>query len=51
MMVDSLEMTDRDRDIIVEKSRATPEMRVLITHGGAHKNRQTGFFEDQTGAG
>lgn len=33
MMVDSLEMTDADRDIIVEQCRATPEDRIVITHG------------------
>lgn len=33
MMVDSLEMTDADRDIIVEQCRAAPESRIVITHG------------------
>jgi L-asparaginase len=33
MMVDSLEMTDADRDIIVKQCRATPESRIVITHG------------------
>ena len=33
MMVDSLEMTDADREIIVKQCRATPEERILITHG------------------
>ena len=33
MMVDSLEMTDTDRNIIVEQCRATPEKRIVITHG------------------
>jgi L-asparaginase len=33
MMVDSLEMTDADRRIIVEQCRATPEERIVITHG------------------
>jgi L-asparaginase len=33
MMVDSLEMTDADRDIIVEQCRAVPESRIVITHG------------------
>jgi L-asparaginase len=33
MMVDSLEMTDADREIIVEQCRATPEHRILVTHG------------------
>lgn len=33
MMVDSLEMTDADRSIIVEQCRATPEERIVITHG------------------
>jgi L-asparaginase len=33
MMVDSLEMTDADRSIIVAQCRATPEQRIVITHG------------------
>jgi L-asparaginase len=33
MMIDSLEMTDADRDIIVEQCRAATESRVVITHG------------------
>ena len=33
MMVDSLEMTDADRDLIVEQCRACPETRIVITHG------------------
>jgi L-asparaginase len=33
MMVDSLEMSDADRRIIVEQCRATPEERIVITHG------------------
>jgi len=33
MMVDSLAMTDADRDIIVEQCRAVPESRIVITHG------------------
>ena len=33
MMVDSLEMSDADRSIIVEQCRATPEDRIVITHG------------------
>lgn len=33
MMIDSLEMTDADRDIIVEQCRAIPETRIVITHG------------------
>ncbi len=33
MMVDSLEMTEADRSIIVEQCRSTPEDRVVITHG------------------
>jgi L-asparaginase len=33
MMVDSLEITDADRDIIVKQCRATPEARIVITHG------------------
>jgi L-asparaginase len=33
MMIDSLEMTDADRDIIVEQCRSAPESRIVITHG------------------
>jgi L-asparaginase len=33
MMVDSLEMTDSDRDIIVDQCRDAPEDRIVITHG------------------
>jgi L-asparaginase len=33
MMVDSLEMTDDDREIIVEHCRRAPESRIVITHG------------------
>ncbi len=33
MMIDSLEMTDADRAIIVEQCLATPEARIVITHG------------------
>ncbi len=33
MMVDSLDMTDADRDLIVEQCRASPEARIVITHG------------------
>ncbi len=33
MMVDSLEMTDADRHIVVEQCRACPEVRIVITHG------------------
>ncbi len=33
MMVDSLEMSGADREIIVEQCRAVPESRIVITHG------------------
>jgi L-asparaginase len=33
MMIDSQEMTDADRMIIVENCRAVPEKRIIITHG------------------
>ena len=33
MMVDSLEMTDSDRDIIVDQCRDAVEDRIVITHG------------------
>ena len=33
MMVDSLELTDADRNRILEHCRNTPERRIVITHG------------------
>jgi len=33
MMIDSLEMTDADREIILEQCRTAPEKRIVITHG------------------
>ncbi|EJF53941.1 L-asparaginase/GlutRNAGln amidotransferase subunit D [Saprospira grandis DSM 2844] len=33
MMVDSLEMTDLDRDIIIKHCQSTEEQQILITHG------------------
>lgn len=33
MMLDSLDMTDADRAVIVEQCRQAPESRLLITHG------------------
>ena len=33
MMIDSLEMTDSDRAMILESCRSCPEKRILITHG------------------
>jgi L-asparaginase len=33
MMVDSLEMTDDDREIIIHNCKKTPAEKVLITHG------------------
>lgn len=33
MMVDSLEMTDTDRNIIVESCERCPESQIVITHG------------------
>jgi len=33
MMIDSLEMTEADRRIIVEQCRAAPGSRIVITHG------------------
>ena len=33
MMIDSLEMSDADREIIVEQCRSAPESRIVITHG------------------
>jgi L-asparaginase len=33
LMIDSLEMTDLDRNLIVEECRNAPESRIVITHG------------------
>jgi L-asparaginase len=33
MMIDSLEMTDADRSVIVQNCRHSPEARIVITHG------------------
>ena len=33
MMIDSLQMTDADREIIVGQCRSVPERRIVITHG------------------
>ncbi|HVP47279.1 MAG TPA: asparaginase domain-containing protein [Bryobacteraceae bacterium] len=33
MMIDSLEMTEADRNLILEQCRAAPESRIVITHG------------------
>ncbi len=33
MMVDSLDMTDADRDLVVHSCRECPETRIVITHG------------------
>lgn len=33
MMVDSLDMTDADRHLILENCRKSPEERIVITHG------------------
>ncbi|MFB3828663.1 MAG: asparaginase domain-containing protein [Bryobacteraceae bacterium] len=33
MLIDSLEMTDADRALIVEQCRTAPEARIVITHG------------------
>lgn len=33
MMIDSLEMTDADRETVAEQCRSAPESRIVITHG------------------
>jgi len=33
MMIDSLDMTDADRAIILEQCRTCPESRIVVTHG------------------
>src|SRR5437588_51105 len=33
MMIDSLQMTDADRDLILRRCQEVPENRVVITHG------------------
>ncbi len=33
MMIDSLQMTDTDRELILRRCREVPEARIVITHG------------------
>jgi L-asparaginase len=33
MMIDSLDMTDADRQLVVESCRSSPEERIVVTHG------------------
>jgi len=33
MMIDSLQMTAADRELILERCRAVPETRIVVTHG------------------
>jgi len=33
MMIDSLQMTATDRDLILERCQAVPETRIVVTHG------------------
>jgi len=33
MMIDSLDMTDADRNLVLEQCRQAPERRIVITHG------------------
>ena len=33
MMIDSLQMTEADRELILSRCRAVPEERIVITHG------------------
>jgi L-asparaginase len=33
MMIDSLQMTDDDRQIVLQQCRSAPESRIVITHG------------------
>ncbi len=33
MMIDSLDMTDREREVIIDQCTRCPEERILITHG------------------
>ena len=33
MMIDSLDMTDEDREVIYQNCKSSPENRILITHG------------------
>ena len=33
MMIDSLEMTEEDRDIVLHNCRKTPHNQIIITHG------------------
>ena len=44
MMIDSLEMTDADRMIIVENCKAAPEDRLVVTHGTDTMVETAGFL-------
>jgi L-asparaginase len=44
MMIDSLDMTDADREAIVQNCRQTDETRILITHGTDTMVETAGFL-------
>lgn len=44
MMVDSLEMSDRDREMIAERCQAAAENRIVITHGTDTMERTAGVL-------
>lgn len=44
MMIDSLEMTDSDRMIIVENCKSAPEDRIVVTHGTDTMVETAGFL-------
>jgi L-asparaginase len=47
MMIDSLNMTDDDRQIILRQCRSAPESRIVITHG-TDTMVETGGIADKT---
>ncbi len=47
MMVDSLDMTDADRDIIAHNCQRTPYQKILITHGTDTMVQTAAFLADK----
>ncbi len=51
MMVDSMEMTDADREIIAHNCKRSPASQILITHGTDRMVETAGFLAGQNIAG